>query len=94
MVNIDEISQEYIENSHKLIGANVKRIRESKNISQLELSHRIGHKSVSIVSCAEISHKKHHFNIEHLLRIAFVLEVDICEFFKEIKISLPMSKLS
>jgi len=82
LINIDEISHEYIENTHKMIGTNVKRIRESKGISQLELSHRIGHKSVSIISCAEISHKKHHFNIEHLLRIAFVLEVDICEFFK------------
>jgi len=85
LINIDEISQGYIENTHKMIGTNVKRIRESKNISQLELSHRIGHKSVSIISCAEISHKKHHFNIEHLLRIAFVLEVDICEFFKTIE---------
>jgi len=85
LIDIDEISQGYIENAHKMIGTNVKRIRESKGISQLELSHRIGHKSVSIISCAEISHKKHHFNIEHLLRIAFVLEVDICEFFKTIE---------
>lgn len=82
MINIDEISPEYIEDSYKLIGSNVKRIRESKKMSQLELSHRIGHKSVSIISCAEINHKNHHFNIEHLLRIAFVLEVDICEFFQ------------
>ena len=62
----------------------LKGLEKVKNISQLELSHRIGHKSVSIISCAEISHKKHHFNIEHLLRIAFVLEVDICEFFQKI----------
>lgn len=85
MVNIDEISQEYIENAQKMIGSNVKRIRESKDISQLELSHRIGHKSVSIISCAEISHKRHHFNIEHLLRIAFVLEVNVCDFFENIE---------
>ena len=85
MVDIDEISQEYIENAHNVIGTNVKKIRESKNISQLELSHKIGHKSVSIISCAEISHKKHHFNIEHLLRIAFVLEVDVCVFFENIE---------
>lgn len=82
MIEIDEIAEGYIQEAHKIIGRNVKKIRESKNISQLELSHRIGHKSVSIVSCAEINHKNHHFNIEHLLRIAFVLEVDICEFFK------------
>ena len=87
MINIDEISQEYIEIAHKAIGSNVKRIRESKSISQLELSYKIGHKSVSIISCAEISHKKHHFNIEHLLRIAFVLEVDICEFFANVEVN-------
>lgn len=78
----EEIPQEYIQTAHKTIGSNVKRIRESKKISQLDLSHKIGHKSVSIVSCAEINHKNHHFNIEHLLKIAYVLDVDVCEFFK------------
>ncbi|WP_151948282.1 helix-turn-helix domain-containing protein [Aliarcobacter butzleri] len=68
-----------------IIGLNVKRIRNEKGISQLDLAHKIGHKSVSIISCAEINHKNNHFNIEHLLKIAYVLEVDIAEFFKEIK---------
>jgi transcriptional regulator with XRE-family HTH domain len=77
----DEIPQEYIQEAHKTIGNNVKRIRESKKLSQLDLSHKIGHKSVSVVSCAEINHKNHHFNIEHLLKIAYVLDVDVCQFF-------------
>lgn len=85
MINIDEIAQEYIDNAHKIIGTNVKQIREDKKISQLELSQRIGHRSVSIVSCAEINYKNHHFNVEHLLKIAKILDVDICEFFKNIK---------
>ena len=84
MKNIDEISHEDIENAHKTIGNNVKKIREKRNMSQLELSHNIGHKSVSIVSCAEISHNNHHFNIEHLLKIANVLDVNIAEFFKDL----------
>lgn len=75
----------YISDYHRLIGLNVKRIRNEKGISQLDLAHKIGHKSVSIISCAEINHKNNHFNIEHLLKIAYVLEVDIREFFKEIK---------
>lgn len=74
----------YIKNYHKLIGLNVKRIRKEKGLSQLDLAHKIGHKSVSTISCAEINHKNHHFNIEHLLKIAYVLEVDICEFFKDL----------
>ena len=76
------MSDSYINNFHKIIGQNVKRIRKEKEISQLDLAHRIGHKSVSIISCGEINHKNNHFNIEHLLKIAYVLEVDVCEFFK------------
>lgn len=85
MKYIDDMSDTYINDFHKIIGLNVKRLRKERNLSQLDLAHRIGHKSVSIVSCAEINHKNNHFNIEHLLKIAYVLEVDICEFFKEIK---------
>ncbi|MBS9782420.1 MAG: helix-turn-helix transcriptional regulator [Arcobacter sp.] len=79
------MSDDYIKNCHKIIGLNVKRIRKEKNISQLDLAHRIGHKSVSIISCAEINHKNNHFNIEHLLKIAYVLDVDIKEFFRNIE---------
>lgn len=85
MKNIDDMSEDYIKNYHKLIGLNVKRLRTKMGISQLDLTHKIGHKSVSIISCAEINHKNSHFNIEHLIKIAYVLEVDICEFFKKIE---------
>jgi len=71
------------EQMYKMIGKNVARIRKSKGISQLKLSLAIGHTSVSIVSCGEICHNNIHFNIEHLCKIAQVLEVDICEFFKD-----------
>lgn len=86
MKYIDDISETYINDFHKRIGLNVKRLRKEKNLSQLDLAHKIGHKSVSIISCAEINHKNNHFNIEHLLKIAYVLEVDISEFFKEIMV--------
>jgi len=48
----------------------------------LALSQAIGHKSVSVISYAEIYHKNYHFNLEHLGKIAFVLDVDISKFFK------------
>ena len=86
MINFNEISQDYINNSHKIIGKNVKKLRESKHISQLELSQRIGHKSVTIVSCSEIYYNNYHFNIEHLLRIANVLQVSITDFFEGIEL--------
>ncbi|MDY5556841.1 helix-turn-helix transcriptional regulator [Helicobacter sp.] len=71
-----------IEDKHRQIGKNVARIRKEKGVSQLELSLRLGHKSVSIVASAERFYRGAHFNIEHLLMIAEILDVDICEFFK------------
>ncbi|WP_152055221.1 helix-turn-helix domain-containing protein [Aliarcobacter butzleri] len=76
------ITNENMEETYKKIGQNVKRIRTSKNISQLALSLAIGHKAVGTISMAELCINKKHFNIEHLVKIANVLEVDICEFFK------------
>ena len=86
MRDFEEENSDFTQKIYEQIGANVKRLREERNITQLELSHAIGHKSVSVVSCAEICHKNYHFNIEHLSKIAYVLEVDICEFFKEIEL--------
>ena len=71
-----------IDKVHQQIGKNIAELRTKKNISQLELSLKLGHKSVSIVASAERFYKKKHFNIEHLIKIAHILEVDICEFFK------------
>ena len=71
-----------LENAHKIIGHNVKLARENAGLTQLQLALAIGHKSVSLVSCAEIYHNKQHFNIEHLLKIAAVLGVSVESFFK------------
>ena len=80
MNNAQDISKMY-----KIIGLNVKKIREKNSLSQLELSYKMGYKSVSLVSAAELCTKDKHFNIEHLYKIATICDVDICEFFKDIK---------
>jgi len=64
------------------IGQNVKKIREKKNISQLDLALTLGYKSVSVISLGELYKNKKHFNIAHLAKIAKVLDVSICEFFE------------
>ena len=69
---------------YKRIGINVKNARKSKGISQLALSLEIGHKAVGTVSMAELYLNNKHFNIEQLVKIADVLEVDVCEFFQDI----------
>lgn len=81
MQDIIDLPDDYIDKTYIEIGENVKKIRMEKGISQLKLAQAIGHKSLSIVSLAEIYHNKQHFNIEHLVKISYVLEVNICDFF-------------
>ena len=77
-----EFSEEQIVNFYKLVGSNVKRIRVAKGMSQLDLALALGLKSVGLVSVAEVYYNSKHFNLEHLYKIAAVLECDICEFFR------------
>ena len=72
-----------MEEVYKKIGENVKKIRESKNITQLQLAEMIEHKSTTIISQGELGKK--HFNIEHLHKISKALNVSLCEFFKGIE---------
>lgn len=83
MNNIEEI-----ENFYKSIGGNVKRKREENKLTQLQLSHLMGFKSVSLVSQAETFYNKQHFSIKHLYMIASILECDLEEFFKDVEITL------
>ena len=79
MRDIESLSEDFIDKLHKTIGQNVKREREKKGLTQLQLSQLIGHSSVTIISRAEIFYKRQHFNIEHLAKIAYILEIDICD---------------
>ena len=82
--NADELSVEEIENFYKQVGINVKKQRELKSYTQLQLSQALGHKSVGLVSQAELYLKKQHFNLEHLYKIAYILECDIADFTSEL----------
>jgi len=75
-----EISDEEIEKFYRLIGFNVKKLRHARGISQLQLALAIGLNSVSTVAKAEIGVENKHFNLEHLYKIAKVLEIELCDF--------------
>jgi len=79
------IDKDNMQKIYKQIGANVKRVRTEKKVSQLALSLAIGHKAVGTISMAELTLNNKHFNLEHLFKIAEVLEVDVCEFLKDIE---------
>ncbi len=79
-----DITNEKMSEIYKIIGQNVKKIRTDKKVSQLKLALEIGHNSVGTVSTCELCLNNKHFNIEHLIKIADVLEVDIKDFFEGI----------
>jgi len=82
LVKESSVSDEKMNEIYKTIGKNVKRIRKDQGVTQLALALAIGHKAVGTVSMAELCLNGKHFNIEHLYKIADVLDVDVCEFFK------------
>lgn len=78
---IEDFTKDEIDNLHKTIGTNVKKIRQSSNLSQLELSYKMGLKSVSLVSASEPYTNGKHFNIQHLYKIASICNTDLKDFF-------------
>jgi len=76
-----ECSDEEVTNFHRIISANVKRIRKEKKITQLDLALTIGHKSMSTIGKIEAGLEDKHYNVEQLYKIAKALDVNICEFF-------------
>jgi transcriptional regulator with XRE-family HTH domain len=82
MKNHYEFLPNEIKEFHRLIAKNIQRIRKEKKVTQLDLALTIGHKSVSTIAKIEAGLENKHYNIEHLYKIATVLEVDICMFFK------------
>jgi transcriptional regulator with XRE-family HTH domain len=77
----DDINEDDITQLYKKIGINVKKYREKKGLTQLQLALRMNLKSVGLISQAELYLKKQHFNIKHLYQIAYILECDISDFF-------------
>jgi transcriptional regulator with XRE-family HTH domain len=60
---------------------NVKYERKKQKISQLNLALAMGHKSVGLVSFVEAGIKNQRFNLEHLTRIAKILDISILKLF-------------
>ncbi len=53
MIKNTEFTKDEINEVYKTIGKNVKKIREEKGISQLQLAMAIGHKAVGVISNCE-----------------------------------------
>lgn len=71
------------EEIHNIISTNVIKYRKGKGFSQLQLALDIGLTGNAFIARAEKRTNNAHFNIEHIVKIATVLDIDIKEFFIE-----------
>ena len=74
---------EEFKNFYIMVSRNVKKYRNEKNISQLELALTIGQKGSAFYNYAENNTYDKHFNMEHIYKIAKALDVPIARFFEE-----------
>jgi len=79
---LSDISETEIEMFYKTVSTNVKEKRVSKNMSQLEVSLKLGIKSVAFYSNCENLRYGKHFNLEHVYKLAKALDIDICDLIK------------
>ncbi len=79
-LNID--LESYSDSILDTVSANVKKYREIKGITQMQLALEIGMSGGAYLGRAEIRKNNHHFNIKHLAKISKVLDVDIRNFFE------------
>lgn len=77
-----EIPDEFIEENHKKIANNIKKIRLKKGLSQEYIALSMGFTTATFYTNGENFKNNKHFNLEHLIKIAYILDVDICEFFQ------------
>lgn len=77
-----ECSDAEIKSYYQKVGRKVQALRQEKGLSQLELSYLIGFKSTSLISGAEAGYGKVKFSLEHLYKIAKVLQVEVKDFFE------------
>lgn len=82
MQESEVFTENEITSMYKSIGENVKKYRELKGMSQLQLSNAMGYSSVSLVSAAELCSDSKHFNLEHLYKIAKILDIEMSELIK------------
>ena len=79
---LSDISEEEINEFYKTISANVKEARSTVKMSQLDLSLKLGIKSIAFYSNCENLRYNKHFNLEHIYKISKALNIDMCKLIK------------
>lgn len=66
-----------------MVATNVKRLRNAKNMSQLETALSIGQASGGFYANMENNAHGKHFNLLHLFKLSRLFECEMSEFFKK-----------
>ena len=82
---IAEITEEESNQFHQNISKNVRKIRQEKCLTQLDVSLALGFTNPSFVTNAESQKSNKKFNLNQLHKLSILFNVSICEFFKEYK---------
>jgi len=75
--------ESYSEYILDIVSSNVKKYREKKGFTQMQLALEIGMSGGAYLGKAELRKSNHHFNIRHIAKISKVLDIAIAELFKE-----------
>ena len=81
MQEYSDVSQEYINEQYIKISQNVKSVRVLKNYTQEQLALSMGFSTATFYTNAENNKRGKHFSIEHLIKIAKILDINISVFF-------------
>lgn len=81
-MNNNENLDKYTEKILNKVSYNVKKYREEKGYSQMQLALEIGMSGGAYLGRCEIRKPNHHFNIKHLAKISKILDVEINKFFE------------
>lgn len=85
--NLSLVSEEEIQNYRQNIGLLVKKLRQERGISQLDMALSVGIRSVAFYSNCENSKYNKHFNLDHLFKICKALEIPLSDFFLQIELN-------
>ncbi|MEA2017040.1 MAG: helix-turn-helix transcriptional regulator [Campylobacterota bacterium] len=80
---IAEITEEESELFHKQISKQVKKIRVSQNLTQLDVSLKLGLSNPSFITNAESPNSEKKFNLNQLHKLSLIFNVNICDFFEK-----------
>lgn len=78
-----DVTDEEVEYQYKLISENIKKIRLEKKLTQEKVALSMGFTTATFYTNAENCKRGKHFSLEHIIKIAKILDVNIEDFFKD-----------